>query len=249
MACLILAPARPMEANSGAWCKAVLALAMTALALGAQAADSSKQFAPGFVGLPTHSKILVAPLDVELFEISMGGMLEPRADWTESARGFMKTQIEARRDGLGVDTAELKDEDADEFGELLSLHAAVAQSIEMHHFGSSEFKLPTKNGQLDWSFGDALKPIQDKSGTRYGLFIWIRDGYSSSARKAAFVVMAAFGVGLGMGQQSGYASLVDMQTGQVLWFNRIVRGHGDLREAGSAAETVDALLRDFPVSK
>ena len=51
------------------------------------------------------------------------------------------------------------------------------------------------------------------------------------------------------GAQVGYASLVDLNTGRVLWFNRLLRGRGDLREADKAAETVNALLEEFPVAK
>ncbi len=221
-----------------------LALVLAGAAL---AADNPKQFAPNFDSLPAHARILVAPPDVELFEIGAGGVPEPRADWTGAARGFVHEQIERRRERLAVETVELDETTADEFGELLSLHAAVAQSIALHHFGP--VPLPTKAGRLDWSFGDAMKPLEQRTGARYGLFIWVRDGYSSAARKAAMVVGALFGVVLGHGQQSAYASLVDLDTGRVLWFNRVLRGGGDLREAGTAAETVDLLLKDFPVGR
>ena len=224
-----------------------LALAMFGLCATALGADSSKNLAPGFTNLPGHSKILLAPPDIELFEISAGGVPEPRADWTDAARKLMRAEIEQRRGSLGVETVELDETTADEFGELLSLHAAIAQSIALHQFGG--VPLPTKNGQLDWSFADAMKPLEDRTGARYGLFIWVRDGYSSASRKAAIFIAAALGVGLGGGQQSAYASLVDLDSGRVLWFNRIVRQRGDLREAGSAAETVDALLKNFPAGK
>jgi hypothetical protein len=53
----------------------------------------------------------------------------------------------------------------------------------------------------------------------------------------------------GGGAQVGYASLVDLNTGQVVWFNRLQRGSGDLREADKAGETLNALLQQFPVAK
>ena len=109
--------------------------------------------------------------------------------------------------------------------------------------------LPTKEGKLDWSFGDALQPLQQTSGARYALFIWVRDSYASAERVAAMVLMAALGVGLSGGTQQGYASLVDLETGRVLWFNSLARASGDLREPAKAAETVDALLLGFPGSK
>jgi hypothetical protein len=48
------------------------------------------------------------------------------------------------------------------------------------------------------------------------------------------------------GLQTGYASLVDLQTGQVLWFNGIDTSQGDLREPQVAAESVKVLLTGFP---
>lgn len=63
------------------------------------------------------------------------------------------------------------------------------------------------------------------------------------------IALAAFGVGVPGGTQVGYASLVDLNTGQVLWFNRMIRTTGDLREADKAAESLNALMQGFPVSK
>lgn len=221
--------------------------AMALLCAAALASEGSKNLAPDFTALPAHAKILIAPADIELFEITTGGIPEPRADWTESARKFVHAELEKRREGLGVETVELDEATADEFGELLNLHAAVAQSIALHHFG--QVPLPTKNGRLDWSFGDAFKPLQERTGARYALFIWVRDGYATAGRVAAIIVAAALGVGLPHGQQSAYASLVDLDSGRVLWFNRVQRGFGDLREADKATGTVDALLTAFPVAR
>jgi len=228
----------------------VAAIAMLVSGPGALASEPSKNLAPDFTQLPEHSKILVAPPDVELFEISAGGVPAPRADWSAAAQQFIHAEIERRRAGLGVDTLELDETTADEFGELLSLHAAVAESIALHHFGG--VPLPTKNGRLDWSFADAFKPLEERTDARYGLFIWVRDGYASASRQATIAITAILtlgGVIPSAGLQSAYASLVDLDSGRVLWFNWLARSHGDLREAESATETVDALLKSFPTDK
>jgi hypothetical protein len=125
----------------------------------------------------------------------------------------------------------------------------VARSIATHHFGPGILNLPTKEGKLDWSLGEAVKAIRQKSGADYALFSWIRDSYASAERVAAMIALALLGVGVGGGMQIGYASLVDLNTGQVVWFNRMLRGTGDLREAGPAKETLESLLDKFPVSK
>lgn len=207
---------------------------------------SSKLLAPGFAGLAATDKVLLMPVDVELFSLSAGGVAEPRADWTEAAQRHMKAGIAARQAQLGLSTIEGTEALADEFAEQVGLYAAVAASISLHHGTGGAWALPTKAGQLLWSFGDAMQPLGARSGARYGLFIWVRDSYASAERKAMMVGLALLGVGITGGIQVGYASLVDLHTGQVVWFNQLVRAMGDLREAKAAAESIDALLAGFP---
>jgi hypothetical protein len=81
------------------------------------------------------------------------------------------------------------------------------------------------------------------------LFTWVRDSYASAERVAMMVGLALLGVGVGGGAQVGYASLVDLESGQVLWFNQLRRASGDLREAAKATESVEALLTGFPATR
>ena len=212
-------------------------------------AAESKNRARGFEALRKDAKIVVMPTDIELFEISAGGVLEPKADWTEAASKHFQAAFNEKRQSLGITTVELSEKDADEVAEINALHAAVARAISLHHFGPGFLNLPTKDGRLDWSLGDPVRAIKQKTGADYALFSWIRDTYASGERVATILVFALLGVGLPGGSQVGYASLVDLDTGQVLWFNRLFRQSGDLREARKAAETVDVLLENFPSSK
>jgi hypothetical protein len=211
----------------------------------AQAAGS-KNLAPGFTQLPKSAQVVIMPVDVELYSLSAGGVPEPRADWTATALGHMKNAVAAKTAAIGLNATTMDEQAADEFAEQVGLHAAVARSIALHHSLGGVWALPTKEGRLDWSFDDSMKPLQDKTGARYALFIWVRDSYASAERKAAMVAMALLGVGLTGGTQTGYASLVDLETGRVLWFNRLARARGDLREGESASESIDALLAGFP---
>lgn len=241
----------------GAWARARASTAGLALAvslavvlggLAAPAAAQSRNLAPGFTHIARADDILVLPVDVELYSLSAGGVAEPRADWTQTAAGHMKQALQARIDELGLRSRHADEAHAEEFAEQVSLHAAVAQSIAVHHAMGGTMALPTKREQLDWTFGDAMQGLQGRSGARYGLFVWVRDSYASAERKAAMVAMALLGIGLTGGLQVGYASLVDLQTGQVLWFNRLARASGDLREAEPAAESMKALLAGFPAA-
>lgn len=211
---------------------------------GAQA--DSRNLAPGFTKLPQHAKLLIMPPDVELFSISAGGVPEPRADWTEAAHLNIHSAVNTKSAALGLTTQELTENDVDDLAEINALHGAVARSIALHHMGGGNLTLPTKGDKLDWSLGDAIAPIRAKSDADYALFIWMRDSYASSERKVAMFALALLGVGIGGGIQIGYASLIDLHTGQVVWFNRLIRGTGDLRETAAANETVKSLLAQFP---
>jgi hypothetical protein len=215
----------------------------------AQTPPESRNLAPGFTGLPKGIQVVVMQPDIELFNLSAGGVQEPRADWTAAAQKHVQSALNSKAAGLGISLRELSDKDADELAEINALHAAVAQSIALHHIRGGAFALPTKEGKLDWSLDDAVAPVREKTKGDYALFIWMRDSYASAERKAAMVALALFGVGITGGFQIGYASLVDLKTGQVLWFNQLVRGSGDLREAEPATESVTALLKNFPPAK
>jgi hypothetical protein len=209
----------------------------------------SKNLAPGFVSLPKGAKVAIMPTDIELFSISAGGVPEPKADWTEAASKYFKEALVKKKQALGLDTVEVSEKDADDFADVNALHAAIARSISIHHFGPGFLNLPTKDGKLDWSLGESAREVKKTTGADYALFSWVRDGYASAERVATMIVLAVVGVGVGGGMQTGYASLVDLNTGQVVWFNRMQRGSGDLREAEKAAETVDTLLKQFPIAK
>ncbi len=222
-------------------------LMVVALSLTGAAHAQSKNLAAGFSTLPRGAKVAIMPTDIELFSISGGGVLEPRADWTDAAQRFFKSALVEKKRALGLQTAELSEKDADDTAEINSLHAAVARAISIHHFGP--LGLPTKDGRLDWSLGESVRSIKQRTGADYAVFSWVRDSYASAERKAAMIGLALLGIGVTGGMQIGYASLVDLNSGQVLWFNQLVRASGDLREADKAKESLDALLSEFPVAK
>ena len=226
----------------GTWRHCALMVLLCGAAASAQA--QSRNLAPGFTSLPKEAKVVVAPLDVELFELSAGGVLVPKADWTSAANKHMGEALKRKAGALGLASDFLSEALADEHAELLHLYGAVARAISMHHIGP--LKLPTKEDKLDWTFGDSLRPLQQASGARYGLFTWVRDSYASAERKVMMVGLALLGVGVGGGAQVGYASLVDLESGQVLWFNQLISVTGDLRDEKSAVASVDGLLSGFP---
>ncbi len=131
--------------------------------------------------------------------------------------------------------------------QLVKLYEAVARSILVHKYNDNA-TLPTKEDTFDWTLGEAVAPLRQTYDADYALFVFVRDSYSSGERVALAVIVAALfgGIMLG-GQQVGLASLVDLETGAVVWFNLLTSRVGELRETGPAHDTVADLLDGFPL--
>ena len=71
------------------------------------AAAQSKNLAPGFGALPKGTRVVIMPTDIELFSISGGGVLEPKADWTEAASKHFKAAMIEKKQKLGLSSVEL----------------------------------------------------------------------------------------------------------------------------------------------
>jgi len=217
-----------------------LALALPAFAQGSRA--------EGFTRLPPGAKVALMPPDVELYAISAGGIPEPRADWTGAALQHVKELYRERKAKAKVEVIELADDGDETLEELRRLHGAVTRAIALHHSG--QFALPSKQGKLDWTLGAEAGTLRQKSGADYALFLHIRDSYATAERMLAVVVGALFRtIVMPGGAQEISASLVDLRTGQVLWFHRLQRASGDLREREPARETLDSLLYDAEESQ
>lgn len=213
----------------------------------AQSVPPSVNHAPGFTERVAGSKLVVLPAEVELFSVSAGGVEQPRADWTQVASDLIRSGLQTRNTLFGQGMTFLSDHDADDMADILHLHKAVVRAVFLHHRVAGPYQLPTKAGRLDWSMGDAVKPLRERTGADYALFVWVRDSYASGERKAAMIAFALLaGAALPGGHQLAYTSLVDLRSGRVVWFNALSRASGDLREATGAEETMNALFERFP---
>jgi hypothetical protein len=225
------------------------AFLVLALVVAGPAPAQSKHLATGFTALPKGATVAVMPADIELFSISAGGVLEPRADWTEAAMKHFRAALLAKQQAYGLVTREVSAKEFEPFTEIGELHRAVARAIGMHHFSSFVFRLPTKEKQLDWSLGPSVQAIKKATGADYAFFSWVRDSYLSDERKAVMLALALFGGGFGGGMQVAYASLVDLDSGRIVWFGDVFRAMGDLRAEDAARETLDTLFKEFPAPR
>jgi hypothetical protein len=205
-------------------------------------------------------KLLVLRPDVTVSSLTTGGLAEPRADWTEQARKSVVDAIRAQQATRGgkVVVVEHRNEvpgvTAQELAEVERLNFAVAQSIVLHKY-LGEY-LPTKRGKgLDWTLGDDAVRLGQKSGYDYALFLHAEDEVASTGRVVLCVLGAAGCIvgfcapNVGGATQLDYASLVDLKTGEVIWFNVVLASSqvpgikfGELRTPAGAAQMVDRLL-------
>jgi hypothetical protein len=94
----------------------VVGVAVALVVFSAGVFGQSKHLAPGFEHLPKEAKVVLMPADIELFSISAGGVLEPKADWTEAAGRHFRAALLERQRKLGLGTIELSEDRADERG-------------------------------------------------------------------------------------------------------------------------------------
>jgi len=237
----------------------VVALALAA-SLTLSACVQTRQFADlQFTPPQGDYKLIVMRPDVSVGLVATGGMVEPRADWTEAARANLVAAIRAQQAGRGGNVRILSRRDelagvsADTVAELERLHAAVGNSIALHKYLGAY--LPTKRRRgLDYTLGAEAVRFGQATGYQYALFMYAEDSFASSGRVALGVVGLAgcfigFCAPMGGGGQFAYASLVDLRTGEVVWFNVLLTGSqvagisfGDIRKPEGAAQMVERLL-------
>ncbi|MEO6066282.1 MAG: hypothetical protein ABIP49_10945 [Lysobacterales bacterium] len=192
--------------------------------------------------------VLIEP-DIELSEVTAGGAQQPRADWTARARAELPAALTrqlARKGGITLAKFEVADDlpATDRTRQLLHLHRAVGHSILRHGYGIGT--LPSKGKDFDWTLGKGVAVLRAATNADYALFVTVRDSYTSGGRAALMVVGALVGVGFSGGVQAGFASLVDLRDGRVVWFNTLVDQRGDLRDTEGADATARQLLDGFP---
>ncbi|MFT4179301.1 MAG: hypothetical protein QM612_07540 [Thermomonas sp.] len=231
------------------WLHALLLLG--ALALLSGCASTSVRTAKDTSGKPLalSGRVVLIEPDIELSELSAGGMAEPRKEWTNTARLLYP---QAAREALARQGIEMTPDlvlpaDAgpdNRLRQLSLLSQAVSMSILQYSRNSGTGPLRNKRGKFDWSLGPGVQELHKATGADYGLFTYVRDSYATGGRTAMRVVgFLLLGGDIGGGMQVGIASLVDLRTGQVVWHNLLVDQTGDLRNLAGARETADDLLK------
>lgn len=232
-----------------------------ALSLASAACVQTRQYADlQFTPPQGDYKLLVLRPDVSVGSVTTGGLTEQRADWTDTARANLVTALKAQQAERGGKALivehrnEVPGVDADTVANLERLNSVVDESIILHKYLG--YYLPTKRRKgLEYTLGQDAVDFGRKTGFDYMLFLHAEDSFASKGRIALQVLgVAGCFIGfcapnIGGGGQLAYASLVDLHTGEVVWFNVLMTGTqvaginmGDIRTPEGASQMVERLL-------
>jgi len=192
-------------------------------------------------------QILLMPVDIEICELTLAGMCEPSASWTQNSRENIITSFEEilnKRNAI-LKKYNMNEQQNDEIIQVIKLHTQIGQEIINNEYGP--YELPTKK-EFNWTLGKKVKLLKEKYKSDYAIFIFFRDQYSSTERIIYNIVTAVLFPGIIPigGSQIAFASLVNLNNGEVTWFNGYYRSFGDVRDLEKARDTVNKLFEEFP---
>lgn len=227
-----------------------LAMAVLMLVAVPAAAQEKTGTKPGFVLKPGTARIVLMRPAIRVGSQSTGGMFEPNADWTTQARENITQALNRIQAGLGNQIIAY-DEGTTGEGALAAqygnLFGAVSDSvIEYQFFVGNRLETKKRKNSFEWSVGPGLASLQSLQGADYALFINTEDHYGSTGRKVLQVFAAMGGVSVKSGLHEGYAGLVDLKTGELVWLNADRQMGGDVRTPEGALKRVTQLLEGFP---
>ena len=218
---------------------AVLGLAVVAALLaltGCVTPPVTFKSTPGSVArVAALHRVAVAPPDVEVQEISAGGVTEKRDDWSAQVSGSVTAAL---THATGYMAAPVLDPAQKE--ELAEVQALV-RLLTVNHLNAlfAPEILNSGHRTLNFQVG-RIDRLVDACGADALLLVFARDNYTTGGRTTLEVLGFAQPVPALAG-----AMLVD-RDGTVLWFNYYIEKHEDLRDAGNAQEFAQKLLAGLP---
>jgi hypothetical protein len=198
-------------------------------------------------------QVVLLPVDVDVYEMSAGGVKEEVPEWSSTAETNIRNALLISKDAGGkccvtrqIDSSSLTPDEQDTLEEHLALFNKVTANAlwvalpvnTAWHFKAEHF---------DYTLGDGLSFLKTKYGVDAGLIIVGEDVVSTAGRKTTALVGAVFGIVVPLGHSFLIGGLVDFSTGDLLWMNHGVSAGGtDLRDPDSCLELARGLMKDYP---
>lgn len=216
---------------------------------GCATAPSSHKVSSGAAAkLEALPHVTLASLDIEVSELSAGGVREVRDEWTSQVRSNLIAaltapgRIKVSRDLNPAEQAELDD--------AAALLRVLAISRFAGFIDPPQLQRAWQTQPLDFNLG-RIDRLCDAASSEMVLLVFVRDSYATAGRKSLAVLGVLAGAVTGvmivpqMGTTQLCAALVE-RDGDVLWFSALAAGTGDLREASGAAAAAKNLMTGWP---
>lgn len=200
---------------------------------------------------PAVDKILVLPPDVQVSEISLGGVIEKVPAWTKLATEYVSAAVARVGPKHGLPAARVPQLQAREQVSLeqhLALFDMVAGNVQMSLRGGDAWQKRIAAGDVDFSLGPGLAFLAEQTGADAAVIVMVRDFAASPERKAMMIAGALFGVAIPLGRTFAVAALVDLRTGRLLWESCDTSATPDLRVAADANRVIEDLFQSFPIA-
>ncbi len=224
--------------------KLAIMVAATAMLAGCATADKSLY---DFDEKRESVTVLLMPLDVEMHRAKIG-TADIRADWTEQAIGNFTTSITNHLEGTGETVKKFTDYKGQtgDMSQLLLLQQHVASAMTTHVVpvfpGWFAGVLPHKDGKerLTYNMGTEVTKLKSSTGADYAAFLFNRSVVESTG--SAIFKLAIGGTPAEF--KGTYLTLVDLDSGEVVWLNAKNSG-GILSSDPRNPENTDSVIADI----
>jgi len=203
---------------------------------------------------PIPRKIVLIPAEVNVIEISAGGVPEEVEEWSQQAsKNLVDAVHREARSGARFEILALPDLNPWE-QDILKTHLAMYELViaSVNEYGlSTDSVWRERAPQLHYTVGPGLSFLQEKTGATAAMFIVGEDSVLTGGRLLLMAAtVLAFGFPAVPPSHSYFAAgVVDLATGDLLWHNfdwNIARR--DLRKPEDANGLVAEVLAAFPVN-
>ena len=208
--------------------------------------------------LNTTKRLAVIPLEIEVCELSAGGIREKIDEWCVQAKNNVTTAIQKQLETKPMlfvkpfHETMLSEDQRVNLAETRALFDAVNASIRTHTYGIPEQRFPEKIEDFDYSLGKEVGELSTEVDAL--LFVRCIDIIPTAGKQAIetgkFILGALVGVAVpvNMGGTMVSIALVDVNTGLIIWYNQHGSGiSSDLRDPIKTNQIVKKLLDDLPI--
>ncbi len=197
--------------------------------------------------LPT--RLLLLPLNVSVNEISAGGLVQEDPEWSREGEEALTLAVNdyfaAGTKATLVKMPELTKEQSDLVHEHVLLYevvagqAYIAANVPVAGWGHLA-------NDFHYTIGNGLRFLKEKSGADAALIVIGSDNISSGGRRGMVAAAALLGVGVPLGASRVVVGVVDLEDGDILWFQHsFAQGNLDLRHSADALTLLSKAMEGY----